>query len=203
MPRTPEEEATLVTVRPPGWEYLLFGAVILRRMSELEPKWRDHEIRYKSAPSNKLNAGEAREKMMGLSSSAQRVTHNFDRVFDPEVMISAFGEPGDAGDADRIVHLAERFVDVYNDFLDQAAELRSADVPAPFEPVFEVASRFNDQPIREIREFVETTISELDRVSPLPRADTGETITMKFELVLTMEDGLMEEFDQRMEEFDW
>jgi hypothetical protein len=45
VPRTPSEAAAFLRGRPPGWEDLLFAAVLLREKQALEPKFRDHELK--------------------------------------------------------------------------------------------------------------------------------------------------------------
>jgi hypothetical protein len=46
VPRTPDQQRQLLAQRPQAWEYLLFAGVLAQGMAALEPKWRDHELRY-------------------------------------------------------------------------------------------------------------------------------------------------------------
>jgi hypothetical protein len=44
-PTNSERGGRILRGRPPGWEDLLFAAVLLREKQALEPKFRDHELK--------------------------------------------------------------------------------------------------------------------------------------------------------------
>jgi hypothetical protein len=95
VPRTAEEEAALVRTRPDGWEYLLFASVLRRRMAELEPKHRDHQLRLIRPRSGPVLAdAHAIEFIRSAFREASVLTDNFNRVFDEEAQERAFGAPG-------------------------------------------------------------------------------------------------------------
>jgi hypothetical protein len=75
-------------------------------------------------------------------------------------------------------------------------------VSDPFQPLFDVASRFFDQPIREVREFVGTVMNEMDALPAKLAQENSEPIKMTLTLTLTMEDGLIEEFSARLQELE-
>ena len=46
-------------MRPAGWEYLLFGAVLFRKKNELEARWREHQSRTRRPAERTLSEAEA------------------------------------------------------------------------------------------------------------------------------------------------
>jgi hypothetical protein len=204
VPRTSEEEAALLRLHPDGWEYLYFASVLRRRMDALEPKYRDHQLRFRRpAPGRRLEGPEAIEFVSKAFPEARMMTDNFNRVFDPAAQERAFGAPGEPGDEAQIEHLASRVIDVYEGLLDWAAALRNRPVEDEFERVVDLASRFVDQPIQEFRDFVGRTVAEFDRLPSLLRQETPEPVRIELKLVLTIEEGLEAELDaelQRLEE---
>jgi hypothetical protein len=204
VPRTREEEAVLLRTRPPLWEYLLFASVLHREMSALEPKYRDHEVRF--APPSEGRPIEGLEAM-GFMSRAFRESRalvaNVDRIFDPSVLERAFGAPGEPGDAERIEHVAKRVIDVYSGLLDWAARLRATPVDDEFEHAVELGTRFVDLPIEQFREFVARTVAEMDRLPALLREEREEPLNITLTLKLDIEEGLQDELAreiQRLEE---
>jgi hypothetical protein len=196
VPRTAEERTRVLTERPPGWEYLLFGSFLLAGLERLEPKWRDHQLGYASTRGRELNAEKA---MAMLSDAFDEVTDDAGKLMQllsPAALEPAFGQPGEPGDPALIEHLCRRFIDVYEALLDWAARFRAARVPLLFQPVFETASRFVDKPLETIREFVQANVRELDR---LPERMKNEgTITIQMILTLEIDDDVVREFEQRM-----
>jgi hypothetical protein len=203
VPRSQAEEDLLLKMRPGGWEFLLFAAELQRQLTALDPRWRDHEMRLRGqSTAGRLDDSAANEMIQTIFPRSTQLLDNFNRILSPESTQAAFGPPGTPGDDARIRHLAERLVDVYRDMLDVSATLRSAMVSDPFQPLFDVASRFFDQPIREVREFVGTVMNEMDALPAKLAQENSEPIKMTLTLTLTMEDGLIEEFSARLQELE-
>jgi hypothetical protein len=191
VPRTPEEEADLVRTRPAGWEFLLFAAVLRRKMEALEPKYRDHTLRFvHSSHGPKLRDAEATDYLASAFAESRVLTDNFNRVFDQTAQERAFGVLGEPGDPAEIDHLASRMIDVYEGMLDWAARVRSTSTDEQFHRAVELSSRFVDQPIQQFRDFVDLVVGETDQLPAALRAETPEPITLTLTLTLSIEDGL-------------
>jgi hypothetical protein len=198
VPRTTDEEATLLRVRPDGWEYLLFASVLRRRMNALEPKYRDHELRFaRPTQGSRLTAPDAMAFLTAAFGEAGVLVGNVNRVLDPAAQDRAFGPPGESGDPVPIEHLAERLIDVYESLIDWAARLRGTQVEDEFERAAELASRFVDLPIQQFRDFVNRVVAEMDRVPALLRAD--EPVRLSLTLVVSIEEGLEAELQDELE----
>ena len=200
VPRTPEEEAALLRRRPPGWEYMLFAAVLRREMDALESKYRDHELGYAPpAHGSVLDGAEATTFLSGAYRQVRGLLANFNRLMDPKSQELAFGPLGQAGDPARIRHLAERVVDVYEGMLDWAARLRSTPVADRFQRALDLSSAVVSQPLRQFREFVDHAVAEIDRVQGLLDEEVEEPITVVLTLTLSIADGLAEELQRELD----
>jgi hypothetical protein len=196
VPRSPDEEAALLRTKPDGWEYLLFGAILRRKLERLEPKFRDHELGLVHPHGPMLDEFEALNLVGNAFHPALQLTGNFNRILSPRATELAFGKVGEPGDPARIEHLAERLIDIYEGFLDWASELRGAGVPEPFEAVTAVASSLVDGPIRQVREFVRDLVVEFDRLPG--RLRNGEDIKLKMTLVLAIEGDVQARLDDEL-----
>jgi hypothetical protein len=198
VPRTTDEEATLLRVRPDGWEYLLFASVLRRRMNALERKYRDHELRFaRPTQGSRLTEPDAMAFLTAAFGEAGVLVGNVNRVLDTAAQERAFGPPGESGDAVQIEHLAERLIDVYESLIDWAARLRGTQVDDEFERALELASRFVDLPIQQFRDFVNRVVAEMDRVPALLR--TNEPVRLSLTLVVSIEEGLEAELQDELE----
>lgn len=200
VPRTPEEKKALLSVRPPGWEYLLFASCLYLGKQELEFKWRDHELPPYSQNLRLDSVGEATDYLSSEFSRVRGLIEAMMRVFPREVQDQAFGAPGEPGDAVRIEHFANRIIRTYGELLDWAASLRAVAPPDVLVPPFEMAAHMADRPLLEVREFVDNVVREVDRV-PSFVANHGEgeePLTIELELKLTIDDEVSAEFHRRL-----
>jgi hypothetical protein len=195
VPRTPEEVATLLRGRQDGWEYLLFAAILLRELDALEPKYRDHEIGFtRPEPGPVLGADRIMSVLGAAMNEASALVANVERVFDAPAQERAFGAPGEPGDPERIAHLAERVVAVYDGLLDWAARIRGTPAEDEVKPAVALVSQFLDLPVQQFRDFVARVVAEVDRLPDLFGADGDETVVLSLTLTVTMDEGLLDEF---------
>jgi hypothetical protein len=200
VPRTPQEQQALLAVRPPGWEYLLFASTLYLSKQELEFKWRDHEVPPYVPRVSLGSISEATDYLVSEFNQVLGLTEALMRVFPEEVQEEAFGAPGEAGDPVRIQHFATRIMQTYSELLDWAASLRAVDPPEILAPSFEMAARMADQPLREVREFVDTAVREFDRIPAfVARHTEGDVpLEIQLELKITMDEEVSAEFHRRL-----
>jgi hypothetical protein len=198
VPRTTEEIARVIATKPDGWEFLLFGGVLLERMSALDDKWRDHQIGY-GAGGQILNEEQAREMIGAVLGEATAIVSNIERLFSPASRDQAFGALGEPGDPGRITHLAGRMIDVYGELLNWSWRLRSATVPDQYRSLFQTAARLATLPLEQFRGFVDRAVADFDHlVFDLRRiaADPGaQPPTLRLELTIEIDPAVMEEFN--------
>lgn len=193
-PRTSEEVAILLGERPPGWEYLLYAGMIKQEIDRLGDKYRDHQIEY--APRNGRfvkddeAAGQVRQNLAVLA----EMVESAERVLNLDAQAAAFGTPDVPGepDPDRIVHLASRFVRVYEEFLDWAAGVRgAATASSALRRVFDVEARWANEPIERMREFADDFVEFTDTL--VGRLKAGENIVLQIPVHMELDEKFSEQ----------
>jgi len=74
--------------------------------------------------------------------------------------------------------------------------VRGAVVPEEYRRAFQLAAAFVDGPIRQIREWVDLVVREMD---PVPAAlRRGETVKFELALILDIDEGVEERFSDEL-----
>ncbi|POH57108.1 TIR domain-containing protein [Arthrobacter glacialis] len=196
VPRSQEAIEATMTERTGIWEHLLYAGLLNVNMGKLEPKYQDFSMGYARRTGHYV----PRDGLVGHVQQAigaiQRIVDNFNLVLDPEVQERAFGKPGEPGDVDRIVHMAERFISVYEDFMDWAAELRGTSASGDGAEVFKMLARWAEQPVDECRRFVREFVTEMDIATE--RLARGERINLNMTLTLKMDSAISNEMNAKL-----
>lgn len=184
VPRTDAEVATLLGERPAGWEYLLLGYWLEAGIEENQSKYSDHLMRFAVAGEHVAD-DVALDRSSAELARLMSTTQVFEDLLDERTQELALGAPGEPGDPDLIRHLANRMTSIYVQMLDWSYRVRAiASSGEEGRAMFRALSRYADQPIQEIRRFVDQFRVELDELSAL--LERGETprITqhIKFEI---------------------
>ena len=196
VPRNPGEKRYLLANRPPGWEYLLFAGVLAEGKDALEPKWRDHQLRYVRVTGPSLNDSQVGAFVDAAINESLTFVQNVNRVFDRQVTELAFGPLGADGDPERIEHLGRRLVAIYEDFLDWSARLRGTVTSPKYRRLLDLAALIADTPITEIRDFIDNFVGTMDRMTELLAGPPPEKpIEMTFKLELTVDDAAIAEYN--------
>jgi hypothetical protein len=111
----------------PGWEYMLFAA----RLEASRPAIGHHEATAREGTrrfETPLDGRRAMHRVQRDNQVAVQLVEDLDRVFDESEVLMAFGAPGEPGDAERILGLAERLILLHGRMLCWS---RRADRPRP------------------------------------------------------------------------
>ena len=98
MPRTDEQKRQLLAQKPSGWEYQLFAGILLQGKTALEPKWRDHQLRYVRTSGLALSKDQISSYISAALRELSGLTSNVERVTDTDAKMRAFGPPGVPGE---------------------------------------------------------------------------------------------------------
>ncbi len=200
VPLTPEERDELLRERPAYWEYLLFASELYLGRAEVEPLWLDHELGVPAGTQRHMDKREGMELLTRTFDSYGRIVGQIDRVLVPEVQTCAFGPPGEPGDPLRLKHLAKAVLDVYQRLMRTAAELRNQGVPSELNDLYEIAARYVDLPLQQIRDFVDTTVRGVNEV--IERATGGgtsvESIRLVIELTIPVDQALRAQYEDAL-----
>jgi len=175
---------------------VLDAGVLWQRRQALEPKWRDHELRYGRPTRQYLDNRQAFTFLSNASDDLHSCVQNILKMLDPGVQKRAFGPLGEPGDPALIEHIATRLVEVYEEMLDVAATLRGVGVSEEMAPLMEAAARLTDTPLRTIRDFIDQLVAEVDSLPERLALDKPITITLT--LGLTIDEEAHKCFDQEM-----
>jgi hypothetical protein len=124
VPRTAEQQRQLIARRPVNWEYLLFAGVLVQGKDALEPKWRDHQLRYVRRTRPALSDDDVGSFIQGALRELAGITSNLERILDAKAKERAFGPDGVPGDPVHIEHLGQRLLELYESLLDWSSNIR-------------------------------------------------------------------------------
>ena len=189
VPRTSEGVAALLGERPGGWEYLLYAGMLRQGIDDLNGKYQDYVIGYAKRSGNHLRDDQVSEVLQNSIASVSSISESFDRVLASGPQEAAFGKPGESGDPERIIHLAARFVSVYEEFIDWATDLRAMSVSdGNLRRVLDLESRFVENPLKAMRDFVDKFVAEADTL--VARLLAGEKIDLSMVVKLEVGDEI-------------
>jgi hypothetical protein len=192
VPRTDEERYELLDTLPPAWEYLLWAGVLRIGRDALETKWRDHELTLPSRVRQYVGLTEMPDFLSKAYGRLGSIIEPMSRVFADQE--AAFGAPGEPGDAVRIEHFANWIIGAYEDLLDWAMDLRATDTDDEIEHVVALAAKAADRPLSEIREFIDRSIAETERIPAYfakPEAERGDPLVLESKVILTADEDLL------------
>jgi TIR domain len=201
VPRTAAEQERLLETKPDLWEFFLFGSSLLLGREALEEKWHAHELRLGRGPRQHFEAFDAMQYLNHAMRDFRASMKETDRAFVPDVQRRAFGAPGEPGDAARIQQLAGLVIRQYEGFMDTAAAIRKQGVPDAFEEAFELGAQMVDQPLGEIRAFIDEAVASIDQLpSRLEDQDpNAEPFRLVLELKLTSNQAVQDRFSEAMD----
>lgn len=196
-PTTTEERNRIISLKPSGWEYFLFGGIILEGQRRLRPKRQDCELGYATAVRRIDNDRDASKFLSGQLGQWGQLSKNILRVFDERAQVWAFGPPGQPGKVENIVHLGHRFIDSYEAFLDWAADIRGTVSSKRLETAFELTARLMDGSIRQIEWFIDEYVRMVGEVPG--RLARGERTELNLTLTLTVDRDVTARLSEEMD----
>ena len=189
VPRSLDEEALLLSTRPPAWEYLLFGAVLLRKNKELEPKWQEHETGKRRAGTTAMTIQQAVDRLSDEPLNANEIVDRMVAYLDPGQQERAFGKPGESGDPQRITDLAEGIISGCDELLEWCAALRVTGVPRELRRLFDLTSELADLPLQQTRVFVDNAVRQFDDIPAAIRE--ARPVQLRLALTLTIDEAIV------------
>jgi hypothetical protein len=197
VPRTEEQLNLLIAERPRGWEYLLFAGALILELEQFESRYEDYKLEYAPRLGRSIYESEFPEYLKIQIEELEILGRNFTRMFNTEVAQAAFGPPGVEGDPARLLHLAKRYISIYDEFLRWVERLRGTAVPGEYSRLIAILARYADQPIEEIRRFVREYAESAGRV---PEAiESGVPLQIEHLLTFSIPDELSAAFSNEVD----
>ncbi|MCW8130014.1 MAG: DUF4062 domain-containing protein [Planctomycetota bacterium] len=161
--------------KPLAWEYLLFAYALRDRISTHSDLRKDYEMELL------LGVFENVRNEDFIKWSETRLDEVLNQVYCIEKLINselkvAFGPPGQAGDVDLIIFVAERLGIVYQKALEWAQQVKCTSVEDPFKPVIQVLATYSATIITCIETYPQRI---LDAVLPNVNQPGSRTVEIK------------------------
>ena len=174
-----------------------YAGVLRAGIEALAGKRRDHDIGYAPSTGEYVDRAGIVDFAQAALSDALQIAANFGAVLDHDVQEAAFGAPGEPGDPDRILHMSQRFLSVYEDFMDWSARLRGTAVQGDHaRTALRALAQTADQNVEALSSFVEQFVIDCD--SLLDRVDAGENVNLIVPIELNLDPDLMAEFNAEL-----
>jgi hypothetical protein len=207
IPRNAEQRRQLLNRRPVDWEYYLFAGILAEGKDALEPKWRDHQLRYVRKSGPLLRNADALNFTIQARLELAVLSENLDRILRSEVRTrdQVYGASEVLGDPVRIEYLAKRVIEVYENLLDWSARIRGVLTSGDLNRAFELLSSYADDPIEQTRAFIDQYVDEIRRLTerlndPDRLADPNrEPLHIMIPVTWKLDERLSSEFDREME----
>jgi len=199
VPTTNYQVHQLLTERPPYWQFLLFAGLLLRGKEDLEPRWLDYERRTVQPTGRLVPAPEA---LAIASATVERIDtcqKTAVRNFNDAQAGGLFGASGAPPEPASIEYLANRTIAAYKELLDIAAKARQVTVPQELRNLLEMTAYMVDRPLRQIRNWIERTVREMDHIPELVARAGGQNIVLDLSLTLESNDRLIAQFGSEVD----
>ena len=198
VPRDESGRMELLTLRPLLWEYLLFENVLYVSRAKHEIRWRDFQLNLTLRVGPIVEAKDLPHVLSERFSYISSIVGKVGNIFDSTVQERAFGKPGEHGDAGLIEHMASRLIDLYVLLLNWAEETRALRLPEEAERLQELLIAYIRQPLHQIYNFVDSSISKLEEA--IDNLASGKTEYENIDLHLTFEidDALSRDFNEEL-----
>lgn len=195
--RVPESQADielLLALRPDFWEFWLYAGTLRLGLEALEDKYREYDLGFAALTGQSYFGRDAFDFLRTAPAQATAMMGNFTAVFSSEAQARAFGEPGEPGDAARIIHLSQRFLDTYEAFMDEAARIRGAALPDEFQKAQAAAAEFGAETVESIRNFIPHIVETMNGLPELAEGrsdDEDEPLTLTLTIEATVDPDVM------------
>lgn len=200
------ESLRLIIERPGAWEYRLFSQVLSDGIKASREVRRDYEYGLVYEKKYLLSNIDELSRWAKIKfDEARALIDNSMKLLD--VLEEAVGAPGEPGNPEHIVYVANKLVEVYTNLLRWISDCKSMVAEDNYKRFVELISIIPSNAIREIEEFSQELKSRLEGAFEQLETGTEEPIELEIMLNITAPDlsELQEEIERlkREEGFGW
>lgn len=173
----------LAVEKPDGWEYLLFAAALKDNLDRLDDL--RYDLKYGITFKNAILYNEPTEIIDFVQMKCGELENRvgmLSKVIN-DAFSEAVGEPGVSGNAEYIIYVAEKLIEVYKSVHEWSLDFRSVMVPDEFQNLLLCVSQFSQTVVEDIENFIsdyDTRINE----AILETGKSSEKRTLSFSLTL-------------------
>ncbi len=177
----------LTVEKPKGWEWLLFAQILADEIASHSAKRLDTELGISFGEPIALE--EVHDVLTWVSSRFGWISTTIEQLSRAlnTGFIKAVGEAGEPGDIKRIIHLATRISDGYEQLLDWKLQFSKVSCDEEFETLMKLTSEFSSNAIQETEEFSAHLYTTFEgHIQNIDSYEEGAVITIP--LTLTVPD---------------
>jgi len=199
MPRGPEPLAQLLRAKPPGWEWMAFGAQLWIGLADKRDRYRAHRCGHATPKShNRLEGRDAMSYLADAIRTGGRLAESINDIFDEARQERAFGPPGEPGSPAEIRQMANEFISVYLALINWGSEVRGTGVPFSYRRTYRAAARLMDGPIAQLRHFVASLTDQLDALPDHFASGSKRPLNITLTLALSIRPADQARFDRSL-----
>jgi hypothetical protein len=181
------EAIKIVLEKPAGWEYLLLGKVMENRFQQTEDLKRDLIYGISFGHIKELtDREEVFNWVLAKNSELLLITDALSALFNKAIPL-AIGAPGEPGDADHILYVAERLGNVYEEFIKWGLEFKTISVDEDWQGIVNVLSKMWTSPINDLDKYCDKFRQAMSRLA-LIQEGSEESNTLDLMLKLSEPD---------------
>ncbi|MEU7170990.1 MULTISPECIES: hypothetical protein [Micromonospora] len=198
VPRDKSGRMELLALRPPLWEYLLFGNALYLARAAHEARWRDHQLGYSLQVGPVIEPNQIPTVLSERLSHVSAIVSNLASIVSGAAQERAFGKPGEPGDPVLVEHMASRLIGLYALLLDWTEGTRALRVPDWADRLKETLVSYAAQPIERTHDFVDEFITNIEDV--IHKLADGQEGPHHIVMHITFEisDELSRQFDEEL-----
>lgn len=169
--------------KPELWEYQLFAAALKDNLEKLDDL--RYDVKYGISFKNIIIINNPQEVVSVLGLKLSELNRKVD-LFNPminEALVEALGEPGQDGNAEYILYVAEKVIDIYGSILEWSLDFKSILVPEECQGLLHAVSKFSESVVQDIESFVRDYDEGLEQLL-MGESDSTEKRTVNFHLEL-------------------
>lgn len=180
------EELRIVIEKPLAWEYLLFCRIVANGIRNASYLRRDVKFGIAIGKGDKLdNILEVINWIFNESKVLIRLSSSLTTLIN-ETLQEALGAPGEPGNPEFIIYVAEKFVEAYKSALEWTIHVRKTSVPDECEKLISLVADLCKNIINEIEEFSQSMSRELNNA--IRQFQPGKPMELELFLNLTVPD---------------
>lgn len=184
----------LAVEKPDAWEYLLFAAALKDNLDKLDDL--RYDLKYGITFKNAILYDEPKQIIDFIQMKCGELNNRINLLngIINNAFQEAIGEPGTPGNAEYIIYVAEKLVEVYKSVHEWSLEFRSIIVPDEFQNLLLCASQFSQSVIEDIENFISNYDKRINE-AVLGVGEESEKKTLSFSLTLRGFDVTKLEFE--------
>ncbi|MEX1007050.1 MAG: hypothetical protein WD271_04305 [Acidimicrobiia bacterium] len=186
--------------QPPGWEYMLFAM----RLEASLPAIGHHEATAREGTRRFERPFDGRRAMQHVqrdNQEAVQLVEDLDRIFEESEVLLAFGAPGEPGDAERILGLAERLILLHGRMLCWSSRARSSRTCDQYADLVQLHASLLDKPNQQVADYIDRWVALGDELPQLIEGSlTGEDkVALDMSLVISVDNDLLSRLNAEAE----